>query len=79
MNRKLEDLDLSDSIDVARLYFIKNIMPKFKDSTFTDYIINELAGDFIIEIVRAYRKNEGNEIKWLKSPLLESIVKKIDK
>lgn len=37
-------------IDSARQYLLDNLLPKFKDRTFSNYVRNRLAGDFAFEL-----------------------------
>ena len=42
--------------DKAREYIIKEILPKFKDKSFHNYIVNRLAGDFAWNLANAWEE-----------------------
>jgi len=47
-----------NNTDKAREYLIENLLPKFSDSTFQDYVKNELAGDFAYQLAM-YLKSQA--------------------
>ena len=50
-------------IDAAKDYIIEEILPKFKDSTFEDYVKNRLAGDFSYELAEAWVRQKNYEFQ----------------
>ncbi len=47
-----------NNTDKAREYLIENLLPKFSDSTFQDYVKNELAGDFAYQLAKYLQSQE---------------------
>jgi len=61
-----------ESTEEARLYLVENLIPKFKDTCFRQYVLDKLAGDFAYQLSE-YLKQNKEETQTAKENFIASI------